>query len=135
MLRYNLGSMAFGSLILAVVEVLAWPNPDPNPSPNPSPNPNPNPSPNPNPNPNPNPEPIPDPNPNPNPTPFPNQVLVWLLEVIDEQTKADQQSNPVMKFTLKCCKCCLICFERCIKFVSSYAYIFVFMQVGVLGLD
>ena len=38
-LRYNLGSMAFGSLILAVVE-----------------------------------------------------VLVWLLEVIDEQTKADQQT-------------------------------------------
>jgi len=74
-LRYNLGSMAFGSLILAVVE-----------------------------------------------------VLVWLLEVIDEQTKADQQSNPVMRLVLKCCKCCLFCFERCIKFVSSYAYIFVFMQ-------
>ena len=74
-LRYNLGSMAFGSLILAVVE-----------------------------------------------------VLVWFLEVIDEQTKADQQSNPVMRLVLKCCKCCLFCFERCIKFVSSYAYIFVFMQ-------
>ena len=50
-LRYNLGSMAFGSLILAVVE-----------------------------------------------------VLVWFLEVLDEQTKADQQSNPVMRLVLKCCK-------------------------------
>jgi choline transporter-like protein 2/4/5 len=74
-LRYNLGSMAFGSLVLAVVE-----------------------------------------------------VLVWLLEIIDDQTKAEGQSNPVMRLVLKCSKCCLFCFERCIKFVSSYAYIFVFMQ-------
>ena len=74
-LRYNLGSMAFGSLILAVVE-----------------------------------------------------VLVMLLEFLDEQTKTGKEQNLVIKIVMKCCKCCLFCFERCIKFVSSYAYIFVFMQ-------
>ena len=74
-LRYNLGSMALGSFVLAVVE-----------------------------------------------------TLVAALEFVENQTKAEQQSNPVMKVVLKCCKCCLFCFERCLKFVSSYAYIFVFMQ-------
>jgi choline transporter-like protein 2/4/5 len=74
-LRYNLGSMAFGSLVLAVVE-----------------------------------------------------VLVAVLEFLDEQTKTGKQQNAVIKIVMKCCKCCLMCFERCIKFVSSYAYIFVFMQ-------
>ena len=74
-LRYNLGSMALGSFVLAVVE-----------------------------------------------------TLVAALEFVENQTKVEKQSNPVMKVVLKCCKCCLFCFERCLKFVSSYAYIFVFMQ-------
>jgi len=74
-LRYNLGSMAFGSLILAVVE-----------------------------------------------------TLVWLLETLNEQTQAKQDSNPLVRVVMKCCKCCMFCFERCLKFVSGYAYIFVFMQ-------
>jgi choline transporter-like protein 2/4/5 len=74
-LRYNLGSMAFGSLILAIVE-----------------------------------------------------ALVLVLEFLDAQTKTGKEQNAVIKIIMRCCKCCLFCFERCIKFVSSYAYIFVFMQ-------
>ena len=79
-LRYNLGSMAFGSLILAIVE-----------------------------------------------------TLVWVLEFIDEQTKASEDSNVIVRIVMRCCKCCMFCFERCLKFVSSYAYIFVFMQARLDG--
>jgi len=74
-LRYNLGSMALGSLVLAVVE-----------------------------------------------------TLVWLLEFVSKQTEGKQESNVVLRVAMKCCKCCMFCFERCLKFVSSYAYVFVFMQ-------
>ena len=29
---------------------------------------------------------------------------------------------------MKCCKCCLWCFEKSIKAVSAYAYVYVFME-------
>ena len=74
-LRFNLGTMALGSLILSVVEVLRM-----------------------------------------------------VLEVVDRQTRQLQEGSAAAKVVMRCCKCFLFCFERCVKFISSYAYIYVFME-------
>lgn len=53
------------------------------------------------------------------------QVLRGVLQWVDEQTKDLQQANFVLKLLLKCVGCCMYCFERFVKFVSGYAYIYV----------
>jgi choline transporter-like protein 2/4/5 len=73
--RCNLGTMAFGSLILALIEVARI-----------------------------------------------------ILEWIDKQTESVQDSNVLLRYALKCCKCFLFCFERSIKFLTSYAYTFVILE-------
>ncbi|EOD15993.1 hypothetical protein EMIHUDRAFT_464382 [Emiliania huxleyi CCMP1516] len=74
-IRCNLGSMAFGSLILALISVVRI-----------------------------------------------------VLEYIDDQTKDVQDANILLKYALKCCKCFLMCFEKSIKFLTSYAYTFVILE-------
>ena len=56
------------------------------------------------------------------------EVARILLEWIDRQSKEVQDTNVLLKYALKCCKCFLVCFERSIKFISSYAYTFVIME-------
>lgn len=74
-IKCNLGTMAFGSLILALIEVARI-----------------------------------------------------ILEWIDKQTESVQNSNVLLRYALKCCKCCLFCFERSLKFLTSYAYTFVILE-------
>lgn len=46
-----------------------------------------------------------------------------ILEYISEKTKAAQEVSCIVKFLVCCCKCCVSCFERFLKFLNRYAYI------------
>lgn len=65
MLRYHLGSIAFGSLLIAIV-----------------------------------------------------QFIRAILEYINHKTKELQQNNMLVKFLMCCVRCCLWCFEKCVKFIT-----------------
>lgn len=65
-LRYHFGSMAFGSLIIAIV-----------------------------------------------------QFMRIALEYIDQKMKSTKQGNKIVKLTMLCLKCCLWCFEKCMKFLNK----------------
>jgi choline transporter-like protein 2/4/5 len=69
-LRYHTGSVAFGSLIIAIV-----------------------------------------------------QTARAILDYIDEQFRASQ--SDIAQFIMKCCKCCLWCLEKVLKFITKNAYIMV----------
>ncbi|TMW66846.1 hypothetical protein Poli38472_011962 [Pythium oligandrum] len=73
--RYHLGSMAFGSLIIAVV-----------------------------------------------------QMLRLGLEYIDQKMRSAKQGNSVIKVIMCCLKCCMWCFEKCVKFLNNNAFILVAMK-------
>ncbi|EQC34036.1 hypothetical protein SDRG_08250 [Saprolegnia diclina VS20] len=73
-LRYHLGTLAFGSLIVAII-----------------------------------------------------QFARLVLEYIDQKLKSAQQ-NTLVKVAMLCFKCCLWCFEKCIKFLNKNAYIIVAMK-------
>jgi len=52
-----------------------------------------------------------------------------MLELVDRVAQKDyDEVNCVLSYTLKCCKCCLLCFEKSIKFLTSYAYTFVVLE-------
>ncbi|POM78333.1 Choline transporter-like protein, partial [Phytophthora palmivora] len=74
-LRYHVGSIAFGSLIIAIV-----------------------------------------------------QFLRIALEYIDQKMRTAQQGNVVIKIIMKCLKCFLWCFERCLKFLNKNAFIVMAMK-------
>lgn len=55
-------------------------------------------------------------------------ALVWavqlLLEVIAKMAEKNKASeNAAVKFAIKCCRCCLACFEKCVKFLTEQVYI------------
>jgi len=70
-LRYHLGTAAFGSLIIAII-----------------------------------------------------QFIRVILEYIDAQTKEIQEGNLMIRLAMKCVKCCMWCFEKSIKFVSGFAFVY-----------
>jgi len=74
-LRYHLGTIAFGSFIIAVV-----------------------------------------------------QLIRIFLMLLDKYTKKQQQSNLLIKLTIKCAQCCLWCLEKTLKFITNYCYIYTAMQ-------
>jgi len=51
-----------------------------------------------------------------------------VLMMIDRYTKKQQGSNFLLMLTIKCCKCCMWCLEKTIKFITDYAYIYIAMQ-------
>lgn len=55
------------------------------------------------------------------------QLMRLILEYIDRKTKDSQ--NSVAKFIMKCLKCCLWCFEKCLKFLNRNAYI----EIAIFG--
>jgi len=73
--RYHLGSIAFGSLIIAIV-----------------------------------------------------QFLRAVLEYANKKSEKAQKKNIVLKAIFCCLRCCLWCFEKCLKFITSYGYILIAMQ-------
>jgi choline transporter-like protein 2/4/5 len=53
------------------------------------------------------------------------QFIRFLLEYIDQRTKAIQAGNPVYKYIMCCMKCCVWYFEMIMKFINRNAYILV----------
>ena len=47
---------------------------------------------------------------------------------IDNRFKKSQSGNPLVKCGMKCCHCCLLCLEKCMKYISRNAYILVIMR-------
>lgn len=74
-LKYHLGSMAFGALIIAIC-----------------------------------------------------QFVRLLMEWLDHQTKQMQETNVLLKVVMKCTKCCLWCFEKTIRFVTGYGFVYVALE-------
>ncbi|KAL4175994.1 hypothetical protein KRP22_000951 [Phytophthora ramorum] len=56
------------------------------------------------------------------------QFLRIMLEYLDRNTKQIQQGNRIVRVALLAVKCCLWCFEKCIKFLSRNAYILIAMK-------
>nr|CCA18518.1 choline transporterlike protein putative [Albugo laibachii Nc14] len=73
--RYHFGTMAFGSLIIAIV-----------------------------------------------------QMVRIALEYLDRKTKSVQDANAIVRVAIRCVKCFLWCFEKCLKFLNRTAYIVVAMK-------
>ena len=42
-----------------------------------------------------------------------------------------QETNKALKLAIKCLKCCLYCFEKTIKFITDYCYVYVALQVAL----
>ena len=53
------------------------------------------------------------------------QFVRLVFEWVDQQTKRLQQGSETAKVAIKCTRCCLWCLERCLQFITGYAYIFV----------
>ncbi|TYZ65036.1 hypothetical protein PybrP1_004488 [[Pythium] brassicae (nom. inval.)] len=56
------------------------------------------------------------------------QFLRFVLEYVSHNTKQLQQNNRVVKVAFLAIRCCLWCFEKCLKFLSKNAYIVIAMQ-------
>ena len=56
------------------------------------------------------------------------QLIRIICAVIDQQTKRLQDQNQALKLAIKCAQICLYCFEKTIKFITNYCYIYVAMQ-------
>lgn len=56
------------------------------------------------------------------------QLLRVLLEYVDRKTKQLQNSNKAVKFIMACLRCCLWCFEKVVKFITKYAFVYVAMR-------
>jgi len=56
------------------------------------------------------------------------QLIRIVMEYIDRQTKAQQDANKMLKLAMKVTKCCLWCFEKTVKFITNYCYIYTAMQ-------
>ena len=56
------------------------------------------------------------------------QLLRAILAYIDRKSKDVQKKNVVIRYVFKCLACCLWCFEKCVKYVSTNAYILVAMK-------
>jgi len=50
-------------------------------------------------------------------------LLRSMLEYLDKQTKKQQEANAVIKALACSARCCLWCFHKCLKFLTTYAYI------------
>ena len=56
------------------------------------------------------------------------QLVRAILAYIDRKSKSAQENNMLLKYLFKCLHCCLWCFEKCVKYISTNAYIIVAMK-------
>jgi len=56
------------------------------------------------------------------------QMVRAILAYLDHKSKDLQNKNVLIKYLFKCLACCLWCFEKCVKYVSTNAYILVAMK-------
>jgi hypothetical protein len=52
------------------------------------------------------------------------QMVRLVLEYVNEKTAQAQEASLLLKLGLRCIRCCMWCFERFIKWVNGYAYIY-----------
>lgn len=53
------------------------------------------------------------------------QFVRFLFEYMDAQCKRIKDGSRLASLLLACTRCCLWCFEQCLKFITSYAFVFV----------
>jgi len=56
------------------------------------------------------------------------QLARLLMEALDQQTKKLQQVNLLVRVVIKCTKCCLWCFEKTVRFVTGYGFVYVALE-------
>lgn len=56
------------------------------------------------------------------------QLIRAIMAYVDHKTKNIQEKNCVVRYLMKVVHCCLWCFEKCIKFITKNAYIYVAMR-------
>eukprot|EP00316_Scyphosphaera_apsteinii_P011557 CAMPEP_0119303818 /NCGR_PEP_ID=MMETSP1333-20130426/5197_1 /TAXON_ID=418940 /ORGANISM="Scyphosphaera apsteinii, Strain RCC1455" /LENGTH=741 /DNA_ID=CAMNT_0007306587 /DNA_START=157 /DNA_END=2382 /DNA_ORIENTATION=- len=56
------------------------------------------------------------------------KLINLLFSLLDWTTKDWQKENFLLRMLMKCVRCAIWCIEKCIEFVSYYAYIYVAMQ-------
>ena len=56
------------------------------------------------------------------------QLVRIVMQIIDQQTQKLQDGNKLLKLAMKGVQCCMWCFEKTVKFISNYCYIYVAMQ-------
>ena len=52
------------------------------------------------------------------------QSVRLLFEWLERQSRAAGEGSDLGKFVVRCTRCCLWCLEKCVRFVSSYCFIF-----------
>jgi hypothetical protein len=52
------------------------------------------------------------------------QAVRQTLELVNRWTAEAQEASLLLRLAMSCVRCCMWCFERCIKFVSGYAYVY-----------
>ena len=53
------------------------------------------------------------------------QLVRIALEYIDRQTKQVQELNKLTKYAMMALKCCALCFEKIVKYLTRNAYIYI----------
>lgn len=48
-----------------------------------------------------------------------------IFEYVQSRTGGAEQSNPMMVAIIRCARCCLWCVEKCVHFLTEYAYVYV----------
>ena len=56
------------------------------------------------------------------------QLARAALEYLNYQTRQAQEGNALLKVAMMVVRCCLWCFEKCMKFISRNGYIMVAMR-------
>mmetsp|Transcript_25467 Transcript_25467/g.49918 ORF Transcript_25467/g.49918 Transcript_25467/m.49918 type:complete len:751 (+) Transcript_25467:65-2317(+) len=46
-----------------------------------------------------------------------------ILEYLDQQSKRASENNPVVQLAFRAIRCCLWCFDQCLKWLTTYSYI------------
>ena len=52
------------------------------------------------------------------------QSVRLLFEWLERQSRAAGEGSDLGRFVVRCTRCCLWCLEKCVRFVSSYCFIF-----------
>ncbi|CAJ1410695.1 unnamed protein product [Effrenium voratum] len=52
-------------------------------------------------------------------------LLRLAMEYVAAKTKDAQDGNPVVRALVCTCRCCLWCLEKCLQFITEYAYVYV----------
>lgn len=56
------------------------------------------------------------------------QLIRAIMMYVEKKLNKPETTNPLVKCGFKCCHCCLLCLEKCMKYISRNAYISVIMR-------